>query len=679
MRAMGTRCLVLVPTRELAAQVHGVLERLCAPFARVVVALVAGGEKRKTEKARLRKGAAVVVATPGRCLDHLQSTEAWKVDRLAWLVCDEWDRVTAEGQGEQLRRCVSEIRRQKTGQKRAPQVKPEDSGDGKRGGTFDSEYDLPSPWSAGLMEPFRVVLLSATLGPDMRGVAAASLQSPPWLVDGDKGSVRLLGVEAREVQPEEEGGDKDRPADKSGAAGGQDEGPRQGQSQAQLLGPISSGGAGSGAAASGAGAGAPSSSRMLHAPPQLAQRVAPVPLRWRLPALCACLRHFLERPLGRSQDPRRKGGRGSDSSASVRWSDPAARLVVFFSCRDSAEFHHKLLQAVWPQLLADARAAKGGDGEGGTRAAALPRLLLLHGGASTSERRAAVEELRTAPRACLVTTDVAARGLDLPGVDVIVQADAPHDPEDYVHRAGRTARGGRHGRALMLLAPHEAPFAAYLKNRGLKLGQQSNATLLKALATAPPPSKLALPSGRPSPKEDQGEDEGPRYRSDGVSAPRELSALRRLLETPVASDAAAAATADAVELRASQWQAALEVVAGGAPWLGKNPVATRLGLGDAGLRETAIKGWQSHVRAYACHSRELRPFFNPREVHLGHAARAFGLADAPAELSRQARQTRANEGKKDGKSHGRRDGGRKGGGEEEEDEERDELGAGGRA
>lgn len=105
-----------------------------------------------------------------------------------------------------------------------------------------------------------------------------------------------------------------------------------------------------------------------------------------------------------------------------------------------------------------------------------------------------MEELRAAPRACLITTDVAARGLDLPGVDVIVQADAPHDPEDYVHRAGRTARGGRHGRALLLLAPHEAPFAAYLRNRGLKLGQQSNATLLKALATAPPPARLVLPA-----------------------------------------------------------------------------------------------------------------------------------------------------------------------------------------
>jgi len=207
-----------------------------------------------------------------------------------------------------------------------------------------------------------------------------------------------------------------------------------------------------------------------------------VPLRWRLPALCACLRHFLERPLGRAQDPRRKGGgkssKGSkggreSENGSVRWSDPAARIVVFFSCRDSAEFHHRLLKAVWPQLLADSRAlSRGGTGgsEDPARIAALPQLLLLHGGASTAERRAAVEALRVAPRACLITTDVAARGLDLPGVDVIVQADAPHDPEDYVHRAGRTARGGRHGRALLLLAPHEAPFGVYLRSRGLKLG-----------------------------------------------------------------------------------------------------------------------------------------------------------------------------------------------------------------
>ena len=52
-----------------------------------------GGENRDKEKARLRKGVTVLVATPGRLLDHLQSTAAFKTDRLRWLVLDEADRL----------------------------------------------------------------------------------------------------------------------------------------------------------------------------------------------------------------------------------------------------------------------------------------------------------------------------------------------------------------------------------------------------------------------------------------------------------------------------------------------------------------------------------------------------------------------------------------------------------
>ena len=54
---------------------------------------VFGGENRDKEKARLRKGVTVLVATPGRLLDHLQSTAAFGTDRLRWLVLDEADRL----------------------------------------------------------------------------------------------------------------------------------------------------------------------------------------------------------------------------------------------------------------------------------------------------------------------------------------------------------------------------------------------------------------------------------------------------------------------------------------------------------------------------------------------------------------------------------------------------------
>jgi ATP-dependent RNA helicase DDX31/DBP7 len=54
---------------------------------------VFGGENRDREKARLRKGVTVLVATPGRLLDHLQSTAAFRTDALRWLVLDEADRL----------------------------------------------------------------------------------------------------------------------------------------------------------------------------------------------------------------------------------------------------------------------------------------------------------------------------------------------------------------------------------------------------------------------------------------------------------------------------------------------------------------------------------------------------------------------------------------------------------
>ena len=65
-----------------------------------------GGEKKKSEKTRLRKGLTLLVATPGRLLDHLQTTASWNVKPLQWIILDEVDRLLDMGFGPQARLCL---------------------------------------------------------------------------------------------------------------------------------------------------------------------------------------------------------------------------------------------------------------------------------------------------------------------------------------------------------------------------------------------------------------------------------------------------------------------------------------------------------------------------------------------------------------------------------------------
>ena len=105
-RATGVLSLVLAPTRELADQVVAVFAQLTRAAAFVVVGAVHGGEDRHREKARLRKGVHVLVATPGRLLDHLQNTASVNVTALDSVVLDEADRLLDMGFERTLTACL---------------------------------------------------------------------------------------------------------------------------------------------------------------------------------------------------------------------------------------------------------------------------------------------------------------------------------------------------------------------------------------------------------------------------------------------------------------------------------------------------------------------------------------------------------------------------------------------
>lgn len=74
--------------------------------------------------------------------------------------------------------------------------------------------------------------------------------------------------------------------------------------------------------------------------------------------------------------------------------------------------------------------------------------VFLHGGMSQRERQKALDDFRASRVQMLISTDVAARGIDIPGVDFVVNYDVPEEPENYVHRVGRTGRGMAKGYAL---------------------------------------------------------------------------------------------------------------------------------------------------------------------------------------------------------------------------------------
>eukprot|EP00624_Nannochloropsis_granulata_P007507 evm.model.NODE_820_length_30357_cov_40.359653.5 len=535
-RAEGTRAIVVAPTRELCHQICDVLSLLVRAFIWVVPGLVSGGEKRKSEKARLRKGVMVLVGTPGRLLDHLQNSQSFNHEAAEWLVLDEVDRLLDLGFEAQVREIVGRLR-------------------GKEGGK-----------EAGRARPrLQVLAASATMNPALDRFGR-ELLGEHVRIDAKMGTViavaaTMEAMEGEEEEKEVEGEEEENRCNEEDREGEPGERGRHRKSNADIAHSAGSEGG-----------------EQFTTPLQLVQQYMVVTCKLRLPALACFLRVHTH----------------------------AHKTVVFFSTCDSVDFHHALFRAArWPDE------PWGTIGEGNDIAAtsstslsssssSLSSLLTLlghampvhrlHGNIPQAERMHTFRTFREATRGVLFCTDVAARGLDLPAVDWIVQYDPPTEAAEYVHRVGRTARRGRKGHALLFLLPSEQGYLDVLKKRGI----------------APTPLSLQQTLFQATPVRFRG-----RFR-----APEEVFCLEiqqrfeRTVETDKGIGQGDEKGADG----------------------GGGKAGTVAALTTPPLLTLGRKAFGSFVRAYATHPAELKPIFAVRALHLGHVAKSFALKEPPTSL-----------------------------------------------
>lgn len=283
----ASRVLILMPTRELAVQCYEVAGKLAA-FSDVSVALIAGGLPMRPQEAELRRRPDIVIATPGRLIDHLENTPQFNLDSIEILVLDEADRMLEAGFEAELQRIVAAC---------------------------------PSSPSR------QTLLFSASMTENIEDLIRLALNSPVKLfVDAQGALARNLAQEFVRIR-ESRDSENDR---------------------LSIL-------------------------------------------------LALCSRSF------------------------------HSGCIVFVPTKQLA---HKL------RVILGLAGLSAGE---------------LHGDLSQGERTAALERFKKAELDFLVCTDVAARGLDIPGVKSVLNYAMPADYRQYLHRVGRTARAGKSGRSVSLV------------------------------------------------------------------------------------------------------------------------------------------------------------------------------------------------------------------------------------
>lgn len=283
-KVASTRVIVLTPTRELAIQVCDVGKQIGRFINNLSFGLAVGGLNLRQQEQQLKERPDIVVATPGRLIDHIRNSPSFSIDALEVLVIDEADRMLEEGFQTELTEILLLVPKHKR----------------------------------------QTLLFSATMNTRIQDLIQLSLDKPVRImIDPPKAAAAKLTQEFVRIRKRDQ---------------------------------------------------------------------------WK-PAL---LFHLLQ-----EVDPSQQN-----------------RIVVFVGRKEQA---HRL--RVILGLLG-------------------MRVSELHGSLTQEQRLASVNAFKTLAVPVLICTDLAARGLDIPKIEIVINYDMPKSHEIYLHRVGRTARAGREGRSI---------------------------------------------------------------------------------------------------------------------------------------------------------------------------------------------------------------------------------------
>ena len=465
-RTSGLFAIILSPTRELAKQIDATLAALLRRVPWIVHGTVTGGATKNHEKAKIRKGLNILVATPGRLADHLDNTKVLDVGNVRWVVLDEGDRLVELGFEDEIRTLVTAL----------DKIPGAGADNGHGEDSARSRHETGDRVAiAGLPKKRTTVLCSATMKMGVQRLGEISLKDAVLI---------KVDPPLRTSNPVAETSDPSR----STAAVATD-------------GVIEDGG----------------KERPFLAPAQLKQSYLIVPAKQRLVALMALLRWTFAR-------------RGSVMKAIVFFSCADSvdfHFEIFGKTDMGSEVQEEVLlsktrasnskrkesrvsQRSSKELAEPSRSLKQGSSLTGSSSQssakdsyALPtttfsptlssqqnpdvRIFKLHGSLLQSLRTSTLAAFtKTADPAILFCTDVISRGLDLPNIDLVIEYDPPFSSDDHLHRVGRTARAGREGRAICFLMPGpEEGYVEVLKagaGKGVVKGEVTEEILRKGFA-----------------------------------------------------------------------------------------------------------------------------------------------------------------------------------------------------